>query len=115
MNDRDRITATTLVIARPTVIGDLSSWTPEDSLSAVIVNPSALDAMSSAERGRVIQLLQGATADGGVHLVQTIPPAGKSIGAVSLEELRSQYRGWTVTVERSDGRGKSFLARKGAA
>jgi hypothetical protein len=96
-------------------IGDLSSWTPEDSLSAVIVNPSALDAMSSAERGRVIQLLQGATEDGGVHLVQTIPPPGKSNGAVSLEELRSQYRGWTVTVERSDGRGKSFFARKGAA
>jgi hypothetical protein len=29
--------------------------------------------------------------------------------------LRSRYRGWTVTVERSDGRSKTFLARKGAA
>jgi hypothetical protein len=81
----------------------------------VIVNPSALDALSSSERGRIIQLLQTATADGGVHLVQTIPASGKSNGAISLEELRSQYRGWTVTVERADGRGKSFLARKGAA
>jgi hypothetical protein len=98
-------------------IGDLSSWTPENSLAAVIVNPAALDSMSSSERGRVILLLQGATADGGVHLVQTIPPAGKATGAdaVSLEELRSRYRGWTVTVERADGRGKTFLARKGAA
>ena len=32
-----------------------------------------------------------------------------------LEELRSRYRGWTVTVERADGRSKTFLARKGAA
>ena len=79
------------------------------------MNPSVLDSMSTTERGRVIQLLQGATADGGVHLVQTIPASGKSAGAVSLEELRNQYRGWTVTVERTDGRGKSFLARKGAA
>jgi len=96
-------------------IGDLSSWTPENSLSAVIVNPAALDAMTSSERGRVIQLLQGATADGGVHLVQTISSSGKANGSLSLEELRSRYRGWTVTVERSDGRGKAFLARKGAA
>jgi hypothetical protein len=96
-------------------VGDLSSWIPGSSLSAVIVNPSVLDAMTSAERARVIQLLQSATADGGVHLVQTIPTAGKANGAVSLEELRSRYRGWTVTVERVDGRGKTFLARKGAA
>ena len=59
--------------------------------------------------------LQSATMDGGVHLVQTIPPAGKSNGAVSLEELRSRYRGWKVTVERADGRAKTLLARKGAA
>jgi hypothetical protein len=97
------------------MMGDLSSWTPGKSLSAVIVNPAALDAMSSSERGRVIQLLQGATADGGVHLVRTIAAAGKANGAVSLEELRSRYRGWAVTVERSDGRSKTFLARKGAA
>jgi hypothetical protein len=97
------------------MMGDLSSWTPGKSLSAVIVNPAALDAMSSGERARVIQLLQGATADGGVHLVRTIGATGKATGAVSLEELRSRYRGWTVTVERSDGRSKTFLARKGAA
>ena len=96
-------------------IGDLSSWTPEDSLSAVIVNPSALDAMSSTERGRVIQLLQGATARRRGSPRADDPGRPEVDGAVSLEELRSQYRGWTVTVERSDGRGKSFLARKGAA
>jgi hypothetical protein len=96
-------------------IGDLSSWTPEVPLNAVIVNPSVLDGLSASERTRVIQVLQSATMDGGIHLVQTIVSSNKAIGALSLEELRSRYRGWTVTVERSDGRSKTFLARKGAA
>jgi hypothetical protein len=87
-------------------MGDLASWTPEVPLNAVIVNPSVLD---------VIQVLQSATMDGGFHLVQTIVSSNKVSGALSLEELRSRYRGWTVTVERSDGRSKTFLARKGAA
>jgi hypothetical protein len=96
-------------------MGDLSSWLPDLPLNAVIVNPSVLDSLSSDERARVIELLQSATLDGGVHLVQTIISSGKQVGAVSLEELRNRYRGWTVTVERSDGRSKTFLARKGAA
>jgi hypothetical protein len=96
-------------------IGDLSSWTPEVPLNAVIVNPSVLDGLSAAERTRVIQVLQSATMDGGIHLVQTIVASNKANGALSLEELRTRYRGWTVTVERADGRSKTFLARKGAA
>jgi hypothetical protein len=96
-------------------MGDLSSWTPESQLNAVIVNPSALDSLSAEERERVIQVLQTATMDGGVHLVQTIASSGKASGAISIEELRNRYRGWTVTVERSDDRSKTFLARKGAA
>jgi hypothetical protein len=96
-------------------IGDLSSWTPEVPLNAVIVNPSVLNGLSAAERTRVIQVLQTATMDGGFHLVQTIVSSSKSNGALSLEELRSRYRGWTVTVERADGHSKTFLARKGAA
>jgi hypothetical protein len=98
-------------------IKDLSSWTPSpgSALNAVIVNPAVLDELSAEERARVIEVLQSATVDGGVHLVQTIAATGKASGAVSLEELRSQYRGWEVTVERNDGRSKTFLARKGAA
>jgi len=95
-------------------MGDLASWTPGGALSAVIVNPVALDMLSPDERARVIQLLQGATASGGVHLVQTVSTS-KSNGAISLEELRSRYEGWSVTVERADGRSKTFVARKGAA
>jgi hypothetical protein len=97
------------------LMGDLSSWTPGGALSAVIVNPVALDMLSAEERARVIQLLQGATADGGVHVVQTVSTSSKSNGAISLEELRSRYEGWSVTVERAEGRSKTFVARKGAA
>jgi hypothetical protein len=96
-------------------IGDLSTWIPVDDLRAVIVNPAALESLSSEERERVIELLKSVTMDGGVHLVQTIAASGKASTSVSVEELRTQYHGWTVTVERADGRGKTFMARKGAA
>jgi hypothetical protein len=96
-------------------IGDLATWTPKRPLNAVIVNPSALEGLSSAERERVIEVLQTATMDGGVHLVQTIAASGKANGAISVEELTSRYHGWAVTVERADGRSRTFLARKGAA
>ena len=96
-------------------VGDLASWTPsaELPLNAVIVNPSALDVLSASERARVIRVLQSATLDGGVHLVQTITASGRSEANVSLEELRSRYKGWEVTVERTDGRARTFFARKG--
>lgn len=96
-------------------VADLASWTPDLPLNAVIVNPVVLDSLSAEERARVIEVLQSATMDGGVHLVQTIASSAKETGALSLEELRTRYRGWEVTVERTDGRSKTFLARKGAA
>ena len=91
--------------------GALGSFTPDNPLTAVIYTPAAFTGLSAAERARVIQVLQSATADGGVHLVQTIV-AGKRT-AVSIEELRRRYRGWDVTV--SDEVPNSFLARKGMA
>jgi hypothetical protein len=96
-------------------LGDLTSWRPHLPLNAVIVNPMALDGLSAEERAQVIETLQSATMDGGIHLVRTIVAAGRPGNAVSVDELRSRYRGWTVTVEREDGRAKTFLARKGAA
>ena len=89
----------------------LQSFTPEEPLTAVIYTPAAFAGLSSAERARVIQVLQSATADGGVHLVETIA-AGKR-NAVSMDELRRRYRGWDVTVEESTP--NSFMARKGIA
>ena len=81
----------------------------------MIVNPAALHGLTANERARVIDALQQATMDGGVHLVQAIIGAGRVNGAVSLEELRSRYRGWEVSVERGNDQTKTFLARKGAA
>ncbi len=98
-------------------IGNLASWTPQEPLNAVIVNPAALEQLSPSERARVIEVLQTATLDGGVHFVRTLAATTKDDATLSLDELRSRYRGWDVTVERSEagGRGKTFLARKGAA
>jgi hypothetical protein len=98
----ERIHATTL---------GLESWTPDAPLTAVIYSPAAFAGLSSAERARVIQVLQSATADGGVHLVQTIA-AGKRT-PVSLDELRRRYVGWDVTVE--EGSANTFMARKAIA
>ncbi len=86
----------------------LDAFTPDAPLSAVIFTAAAFRGLSAAERSRVIQLLQGATTDGGVHLVQTIA-AGKQ--GVSLGELKKRYRGWSVTVD--EGNAHTFLARKG--
>src|SRR5215510_2042751 len=84
-------------------VGDLASWTPQVPLTAVIVSQAALAGLSPEERARAIEVLQSATMDGGVHLLQTI------VDGMSLEELQSRYHGWTVTVERG-GDGKTFLA-----
>ena len=87
----------------------LHSFTPDAPLTAVIYTPAAFSGLNAAERSKVIQVLQSATADGGVHLVQTIAAAGKR--TVSIDELRRRYRGWDVTVD--EGAPNSFLARKG--
>ncbi|MEP6991536.1 MAG: hypothetical protein ABJA80_11460 [bacterium] len=89
----------------------LQSFTPDSPLTTVIYSPAAFRGLSSAERAKVIAVLQSATADGGVHLVQTIV-AGKRT-AVSIDELRRRYRGWDVTV--SADAPDTFLARKGVA
>ena len=87
----------------------LDSWTPDAPFTAVIYTPAAFAGLSAAERARVINVLQSATADGGVHLVQTIAAGKRSAG--SLNELRRRYRGWDITVD--DAAPTSFVARKG--
>lgn len=92
----------------------LNEWapTPEQSLSAVVCTPAAFSGLSARQRARVIEVLQSATEDGGVHLVETIV-AGQS--GVSLSELRKSYKGWDVSVLEDGTAGKSFLARKAVA
>jgi hypothetical protein len=93
-------------------VSGLEGWQPEGPLHAVICSPAALERLSKDERERVIDLLQSATLDGGVHLVQTLV-AGQS--ALSLEELRSRYLGWDISIIRDGRAAPSFLARKHVA
>lgn len=93
-------------------VADLASWMPDTLLSAVIVTPDALQGLTASQRAKVIEILQTATLDGGVHLVRTIAAVGKR--AMTVDELRSRYQGWEVSVERNDGQPATFLARKGS-
>lgn len=89
----------------------LREWLPGESdlLSAVICAATAFAGLTQAERAEVIDLLQSATLDGGIHLVETII-AGQS--TVSLTELRRRYKGWKVSVVPDGDSAKSFFARK---
>jgi len=101
---------------RPMVSG-LAEWAPDAMLHAVLCTPAAFDGLTIEERARVIATLQSATADGGVHLVQTLV-AGQQVvegvltDDVSLEELRARYLGWDVSYSTDGGAGPVFLARK---
>lgn len=92
---------------------ELGSWAPDVELHAVVCSPTAFAGLSAVERARVIEVLQSATADGGVHLVETLAAATGS-EEMALEELESRYSGWTVSIERNAGTGRTFLARKEA-
>lgn len=83
----------------------LNAFSPDAPLAAVVYTPAAFAGLSATERARVLGVLQSATRDGGVHLVETIV-AGRA--ALGLDELRASYAGWDVTVED----GKTFVARK---
>ncbi|GAC1516857.1 MAG: hypothetical protein NVS1B4_14580 [Gemmatimonadaceae bacterium] len=90
-------------------VAQLDGWLPAAPLAAVVCAPSAFAGLSVADRARVIGILQSATTDGGVHLVETLA-AGQQ--AISIEELRRRYQGWDISVERSRNTGGTFLARK---
>ena len=93
-------------------LSPLSEWAPDGPLSAVICSPAAFAGLSELDRTRVIEVLQSATLDGGVHLVETIV-AGQT--ALTIDEMRAQYRGWSISVEREDTPSPTFFARKAAA
>lgn len=86
----------------------LTQFTPANPLHAVVCTHSALGNLSSDERERVIAVLQSATHDGGVHLVETIVA-----GSAAIEELRASYAGWAISIEAERGDGQVFFARKG--
>jgi hypothetical protein len=94
------------------MVSDLHDWTPDGPLTAVICTPAAFAGLSHDERTRVIELLQSVTADGGVHLVETIV-AGQA--TIDEEELRKQYDGWVISIVPDPGASKTFMARKAVA
>ena len=85
----------------------LSQWKPDTPLQAVVCSHSALNDIAPRERARVIEVLQSATRDGGVHLVETI-----LAGTHAIDELRDRYRGWAISIEPEKGDSQVFLARK---
>ena len=91
------------------VLTDLSHWSPDGPVAAVIFTPAAFSGLSALERNRVISALQKATTDGGVHLVETLV-AG--MDAISEEELAASYAGWDISFVQEPGAAKTFMARK---
>lgn len=90
----------------------LGTWAPDVELHAVVCSPTAFAGLSLQDRARVIEVLQSATVDGGVHLVETLA-AGTD--TQSFEELASSYQGWAISIDRGADRPQTFLARKQAA
>ena len=89
------------------VAGELSEFRPDAPLFAVVCSHAMLSTLSARERARVISVLQSATQDGGVHMVETI-----IAGSSALEELRATYAGWQISIEPASGDQQVFLARK---
>ncbi|MDO8501214.1 MAG: hypothetical protein Q7S20_05190 [Gemmatimonadaceae bacterium] len=90
----------------------LKEWAPDQLLNAVVCTPAAFAGLTAAERSRVIEVLQSATRDGGVHLVDTIIASQTE---PSLSELRRSYKGWTISVLDDGNTSRSFVARKAVA
>jgi hypothetical protein len=99
----------------------LNAFAPDGPLAAVIYTPAALAGLSQVERARVLRVLQSATKDGGVHLVETIVAGVAGVAgaagraALDLDELRASYIGWDVSIEGDASRPeRTFVARKSA-
>jgi hypothetical protein len=78
----------------------------------VVVTPAAFQGLNHEQRTRVIDLLKRSTLDGGVHLVDSLVSAESGI---TMEELRSRYRGWDISVVGNGTESTTFLARKSVA
>jgi pimeloyl-ACP methyl ester carboxylesterase len=91
-------------------IADLSSWSPAAPLTAVVCAPAVLGDLTTAQRAHAIDVLQRATASGGIHLLHTADLV--EARRVPIDELRVHYGGWDISVESFRGAPDTFLARK---
>jgi len=94
------------------LVGDLSTWTPDMPLDAVVCASSAFGGLSGAERSRAITQLQNATNAGGLHVLET---GTDGMWALTREELEVAYDGWHLSIERDARRPDTILARKQVA
>lgn len=92
------------------LVTDLGRWAPPSPLDAVVCGSYAFAGYSPGERARVIDVLQGATAFGGVHVLETTAAPDP---AISVDELASRYSGWDISIEQNRGSAGTFYARKG--
>jgi len=90
-------------------VAGITDWSPDVPLGAVVCTPEAFSGLTPEERDRAFELLQGATRDGGIHLVGTIIRGKRGL---SVSELRRQYKGWSISIETDSASSKTFLARK---
>jgi hypothetical protein len=98
--------------------GGLDAFSPDAPLHAVVFRPAAFEHLTADERARVIDLLKGATLDGGVHLIETLVAGQREMAASTVltdEELRARYHGWDVSIVRDELANRTFLARKHVA
>jgi hypothetical protein len=93
------------------VVSDLAAWEPDFPISAVVCAAAALMELTPAQRQKALSILQAATKDGGVHVVET---SSEGVRLVPLEELEASYYGWQTTVEGSASN-ETFFARKAVA
>ncbi len=94
------------------VVTDLASWSPDLPLDAVVCAAAALHALSPVQRAKAIELLQEATIEGGLHVVET---GADGVPLLTLEELKARYNGWQISIERGAQSQATFLARKAVA
>lgn len=90
----------------------LVNWSPDEPLSAVVCTAEAFDGLTAEQRLRIYEILQSATRDGGVHLVDILIAGDAEL---SVAELRKSYKGWKISVLEDGASTRSFLARKAVA
>jgi len=93
------------------VVSDLAAWEPDFPISAVVCAAAALQELTPQQRQKALSILQAATKDGGVHVVET---SSDGVRLVPLEELEASYYGWQTMVEGTLGN-ETFSARKAVA
>ena len=109
LRPEDAAMLTGRVASFPVSLGD---WHPEEPLNAVVCTPAAFAGLTAAQRAKVIEILQSATRDGGVHLVDTIIASRTE---PSLSELKKSYKGWEISILDDGSTSRSFVARKAVA